>query len=293
MFLERIRARRAIERRFAATGYRPSAETWYQLHLAVARDLQAQQLPPNVPVPSRRRALGFLKTIYKATGSIPVAVSALFRAGSWTSSGGSFRLADKMGVDIAQLVEKGIDSGGFTLLEVGGGWAGFHARQAESDDLSLGHVARLHKDHLGSRLHLHFTNLTQWHPSLPRGVTEHPYITAANLSAAAINGIEPGTADLIYSQAAAYFEPDIETFVRSAAAMLRPGGQLLFNYPLDVEPDVLMGAASCGLQWERSLLLGGMNGQVALFTKRVAALTQTSRPAVPDDAAASRLNNAA
>ncbi len=274
MFIERIRARRAIERRFAAIGYRPSAESWHQLHLAVARDIQARQLPPNVPVPSRRRALSFISTIYRATGSLPGAIGALFHAGSWTSSGGSFRLAEAIGVDVAALVRDGCSRGTFTVLEVGGAWAGFHQRQADATSLSLGLLAREHKEELGSKLQLHFTNLTRWHEKLPTGVTEHPFVTAAGLSFTASNGVEPATVDLIYSQAAASFEPDIASFMRAAAALLRPGGQLLFNHRSELASQVNFAASICELDFTRSVLLGGMNGQVALFTKRAVALTK-------------------
>lgn len=271
MFIESIRARRAIERRFSAIGYRPGAETWHQLNLAVARDIQARQLPPNVAVPSRRRALRFISTVYRATGSATLAVSALFRAGSWTSSGGSFRLADAVGVDVAAMVRDGIAGGEFNLLEVGGAWAGFHPRQQPAETLSLAALAKMHGSVLGGRLNLHFTNLTQWHTGLPVGVTEHPYVTAAGLSSVATAGVEPATIDLIYSQAAAYFEPDIEAFIRSASALLRPGGYLLFNYTTEAESEVSRAIATHGLECERSTLLGGMNGKVSLFAKRLAA----------------------
>lgn len=276
MFIERIRARRAIESNFAAIGYRPGAETWQELNLAVARDIQARQLPPNVPVPSRRRPVSFVSTVYGATGSARVALTALFRAGSWTSSGGSFRLAEAIGIDVLTLVADGIERGGFTLLEIGGAWAGFHPRQVDAASLSLAQLARQHRPELGRRLRLHFTNLTQWHQSLPVGVTEHPFVTAAGLSITAARGIEPASVDLVYSQAAAYFEPDIRSFVEAASGLLRPGGLLAFNYPPEVDPEIRLAASIYELDLTRSTLLGGMNGRVALLTKRGITLPRAS-----------------
>lgn len=275
MIIERIRARRAIERRFSAIGYRPGADTWHQLNLAVARDLQARLLPPNVAVPPRRQIVNYLSAIYRATGSARIAAKALLHAGSWTSSGGSFRLAEMVGVDIAALAAAHIDDG-FTLLEVGGGWAGLHRNQAGNPALSIGLLAQRNRSALGAKLKLHFTNLTRWHENLPEGVTEHPHVTAATLSVLATEGVEPASVDLIYSQAAAYFEPDIAAFVACAAALLRPGGQLLFNYPPEREAEILVAATVGGLEMSRSHLAGGMNGRVGLFAKKRGALSGTA-----------------
>jgi hypothetical protein len=73
----------------------------------------------------------------------------------------------------------------------------------------------------GESVFLHFTNLTPWHASLPKGVTEHPYVTAAGLGALENRGVQAGEVDIIYSQAAAYFEQDYTAFLRSAARLLK------------------------------------------------------------------------
>ncbi|WP_341455911.1 methyltransferase domain-containing protein [Pantoea vagans] len=59
---------------------------------------------------------------------------------------------------------------------------------------------------------------------------EHLWITASALGLLEQRGIEPGSVDIIYSQAAAYFEQDFTMFLRSAARLLRDQGVLLFNH---------------------------------------------------------------
>lgn len=56
---------------------------------------------PNVPVPSRRKVIPFLKMMHQETGSMLKAILAFGFDGPWTSSGGSFRLAREIGFDIA------------------------------------------------------------------------------------------------------------------------------------------------------------------------------------------------
>ncbi len=268
MFIERIRARRAIERRFAAIGYRPSAESWHQLHLAVARDIQARQLPPNVPVPSRRRALSFISTIYRATGSLPGAIGALFHAGSWTSSGGSFRLAEAIQVDLGKYaLERAHQDQGFRFLEIGAGWAGFKHPRSVGVCQNVADLALLLKPYLGKSAFLHFTNLTKWHSALPSGVFEHPHLTAASLKAIESQGVTAASVDVIYSQAAAYFEQDLTIFLFAAARLLRPNGRLIFNYRTELAEQVVANALAAGLRRHISHDLGGMNGQLVCFVR--------------------------
>ncbi len=56
---------------------------------------------PNVPVPSRRKVIPFLKMMHQETGSMLKAILAFGFDGPWTSSGGSFRPAREIGFDIA------------------------------------------------------------------------------------------------------------------------------------------------------------------------------------------------
>lgn len=111
------------------------------------------------------------------------------------------------------------------------------------------------------------TNLTPWHTDLPDGVVEHPYITAGALSALENRGVAPGSLDVIYSQAAAYFEADHPSFLQAAARLLRPGGTLLFNHrpELSGEVDVLL--ATYGVRRSKRIELGGMNGSVVSFQR--------------------------
>ena len=72
MFRQAATARREIAYNMAAIGITPDPETRRNVRLAVDRDLQAQRLRPNVPVPPRRAVLSYLKTMRAETGSFGV-----------------------------------------------------------------------------------------------------------------------------------------------------------------------------------------------------------------------------
>ena len=84
-----------------------------QVQMGVIRDIQAQRMLPNVPVPSRRNVLKYLDTVHQNTGSLQLAVRSWLSSGSWTSSGGSFKLAEDAGYDLAE----DIVTGGFILKD--------------------------------------------------------------------------------------------------------------------------------------------------------------------------------
>src|SRR3989344_1597331 len=75
-----------------------------ELYLGVCRDVQAQRLPPDVSVPSRKNPLGYLKAIYENTGSARLAFLSYLSPGAWTSSGGSFKLAEDAGISIPDFI---------------------------------------------------------------------------------------------------------------------------------------------------------------------------------------------
>ena len=93
MYKDSIQARREIARNFTALNYRVDPLHWQTLCMGVNRDLQAKKMRPNVPVPSRRKVIPFLKMMHQETGSMLKAILAFGFDGPWTSSGGSFRLA--------------------------------------------------------------------------------------------------------------------------------------------------------------------------------------------------------
>jgi hypothetical protein len=267
MFFEASKACKALARNFHLAGYEPSDETWQNLKKGVKRDLQARRLRPNVPVPPRRHVLGYISVMRRETGSLLQAAQSWLHDGSWTSSGGSFVLAEQLGYDFkAMIMERFLRGEAFRFLEVGGAWAGFkHSRSGVRDIAGLSeHFAA----ELGDRLHLHFTNLTQWHAMLPDGVTEHPYITGASLGLVQSQGCLPRTVDVIYSQAAVYFEPDIAAFLGNAHALLKEGGLLIFNYPEEAAGALKSKAAALGLHLQKQIELGGMNGIVVALEKR-------------------------
>ncbi len=76
MYKDSIRARREIARNFTALNYRVDPLHWQTLCMGVNRDLQAKKMRPNVPVPSRRKVIPFLKMMHQETGSMLKAILA-------------------------------------------------------------------------------------------------------------------------------------------------------------------------------------------------------------------------
>ncbi|TIX93134.1 hypothetical protein [Rhizobium sp. P44RR-XXIV] len=271
MFIAAARARKSILSNFQAIGYEPAGPAWRSISMAVKRDLQAQRLRPNVAVPPRRNLIKYLDVMFRETGSLRQTLSSLLHSGTWTSSGGSFKLADVLAFDFLHEADERLKSGEtFRYLEIGGGWAGFRTKPP-ARSVNVAGLAKHLGQHLGRQAFLHITNLTPWHTELPEGVIEHPFITAAGLSALETQGIPRGTFDIIYSQAAAYFEPDLGSFVAAASSLLRDGGILIFNFRPEDSGTVLGCAGASGLILRKSVNAGGMNGVVIAFEKSLQA----------------------
>jgi hypothetical protein len=236
---------------------------------------------PNVPVPSRRKVIPFLKMMHQETGSMLKAILAFGFDGPWTSSGGSFRLARKW-VRHRPLCEKHSPQKRESHLP--GNWCrlgGFRAEECAGHQATISGLSGEFREQLGESVFLHFTNLTPWHASLPKGVTEHPYVTAAGLGALENRGVQAGEVDIIYSQAAAYFEQDYTAFLRSAARLLKEDGVLIFNH------DPVLASAMDEVAWEHGLRLvrrkqmGGMNGAIARYHRlRSSPVSQMVFPGV-------------
>lgn len=269
MFRQAAHALHEVSHNLESIGVVPNPAMGTNIKLAIKRDLQAQRLRPNVPVPPRRAVLSYLKTMRAETGSWKQALLSLLHSGSWTSSGGSFRLASVVDRDISELCEVALQRGrGFKFLEIGAGWAGFATVDGGQPD-GIAALARRFADRLGVDVELHFTNLTRWHNkgALPQGVVEHPYVTAAGLAAVEQQGIQPQSVDVIYSQAAAYFESNQANFILSAARLLKPNGVLIYNHS-EEDTDVVKYAAEVnGLYLEHRHKMGGMNGDVVILRK--------------------------
>lgn len=129
-------------------------------------------------------------------------------------------------------------------------------------------------DEMGQRVFLHFTNLTPWHEALPEGVYEHPYVTAAGLRLLERQGVARGSVDIIYSQAAAYFETDHTSFITSAGRLLSEDGMLIFNHRPEITAELDGLAAQIGLLPSRRINLGGMNGDVVRYQRRCEPIVQ-------------------
>ncbi|MHB0953952.1 MAG: hypothetical protein ACYC10_18780 [Allorhizobium sp.] len=278
MFLSASQARRKIARNFASIDYNPDHETWRSIRMGVKRDLQAQRLRPNVPVPPRKNPLKFFQVMLNETGSLTQALLSFMHDGAWTSSGGSFRLAEAVSLDLHERACDIVASGTtFTYLEIGAAWAGLRTPPSDGPVRDIAGLKRAFAAELGQAVLLHFTNLTAWHGELEKGIFEHPYVTAAGLQILEHQGVAPASVDILYSQAAAYFETDYPIFLRSAARLLKPAGIMVFNHrpELTVQMDEM--AAACGLKKVNRKLLGGMNGAVVRYDKLISA-ANTSRP---------------
>ncbi|ODT74928.1 MAG: hypothetical protein ABS76_35650 [Pelagibacterium sp. SCN 64-44] len=276
LFIEAARARAAIAQTYNSIELAPTAEAWRSIKMGIKRDLQARRLRPNVPVPSRRRPLEFLRVMHRETGSLPQAVMSLFHDGSWTSSGGSFRLAEEVGVDITELCDRALErKGSLRVLEIGAGWAGLRS-PTEGQPRNIAGLAKRYERELGRSVHIHMTNLTPWHGStLPDGLVEHPYVTAGALAALESQGLHGKSCDLIYSQAAAYFEVDYTAFLAAAAHLLGPGGVLIFNHRTELAGEIDVVMKRVGLKRQTRIHLGGMNGSVVHFERPPASRKKT------------------
>ncbi|MFH1173646.1 MAG: hypothetical protein V1725_00755 [archaeon] len=241
-----------------------TSELLNEASLAILRDIQAQRLPPNVRVPSRKHVLNYLRTMYEATGDPFISALSLVQPGSWTSSGGSFKLAELAGYDIPEeLMRVQQEKGQARYLEIGAGYAGFKFDEPKG----VAAIAARAGYQLGKTIHADFTNVTKWHDSLPAGIHEHPGYFARDVSSL-FNALPP--VDIIYSQAAAYFEQMLESYLHGTFSNLNPGGLLLFNAKPQKDDLVVWTAKQNGMQLEKKLELGQENGNVYALRKGAA-----------------------
>lgn len=243
------------------------------VEMAVSRDIQARRLPPNLRIPSRRRPIEYVRTIYGATRSVRLAAQALFCPGGWTSSGGSFKLAEDNKFEIGDVLQKVLDErGNARFLEVGGGYAGLYGREEEEgyEAKGIGKLVQRFHDQLGATVDIHFTNLTAWHKDLPEGVREHGGFVASTIQNLEKEGVNPEEVDIVYSQCAAYFDTNIDVFIGQASRLLRRsenGGYLVFNGKTEEDQKILAAAEQNGLELASKKEIGGMNGTLYIFKK--------------------------
>lgn len=269
MFIEAALARQELARHLSMLNYEIDADAWKKLCMAVKRDLQAKRLRPNVPVPARTNPLAFFTAMRRETGSVSKAIAAYLHDGPWTSSGGSFRLAQQLGVDLQQEAEGFVaQKKSFRFLEIGAAWAGYRNGLSRQTGIDIASLGDCFGDQLGQSVFLHFTNLTPWHGLLPDGVCEHPYVTAAGVRLLEKQGILPGSVDILYSQAAAYFETDYASFMKNASRLIAEGGIMIFNHRPEIGPNLDHLAAAAGLELTARIHLGGMNGDVVRYDRR-------------------------
>jgi hypothetical protein len=238
-----------------------------EIDMGLYRDIQAQRLPPNIKIPSRKKPLKYIKTMYENTRNLKTSLVSLFLPGSWTSSGGSFKLAEDASYDIIDLLSKREqENGKAVLLEVGAGYAGFKSQSPQG-------IHKLYKEvgeKLGKTIFVHFTNLSEWHNELPNGVTEHAGYAARDIEHL-IKEANLNDVDVIYSQCAAYFEPFIGKFVESSSHLLNVHGKLIFNAPENKEKEILEKYECLPLDLELSERLEGeSNGTLYVFRRYLA-----------------------
>ncbi|MFA6461866.1 MAG: hypothetical protein WCV90_06380 [Candidatus Woesearchaeota archaeon] len=220
------------------------------LRTGIYRDLQAQKIPPNVTMSTRRHPVDYLLQARLVLGSWPDAFLSYLSPSTWTSSGGSFKLAEeRLGYDLVNiLLEKEKKQGQSSILEVGAGYAGFKSQPAQGM-CKLSHVAN---DKMGNTINAYFTNLSRWHEQLPNGVEEFPGVTASTLDC--LSGrISP--LDIIYSQWGAFYDPLIDRFIPSASGLLKSDGLLIFNHSTFYEGEILNEAKKNLLSLEKKVEL--------------------------------------
>lgn len=263
----------SILRRMDQAGIKPDTEDAEQMHMGVMRDIQARRIPPNTRVPARRDVLNYLQTVTRATGSFTTAVRALLSPGSWTTSGGSHKLAHDNDIPLAPLMSDIHDNqGNVRFLEVGGGYAGLHGRERqEYEPRGVGELIAHFGDKVGATVDIHVTNLSQWHKNLPQGLQEHAGFIGATLGELTKDGVAPESVDIIYSQCAVYFDRRIGTFIEQAAKLVRKserGGYLIFNGKTEEDETITEAAAANGFALERKKVLGQNNGTFYIFRKQ-------------------------
>ena len=148
--------------------------------MSVKRDLQAKRIPPNARIPSRlQHPFGYVKKSHENGLRWFDAARSYFAPGSWTSSGGSFKLAEDAGYNIASILTAiSRKNPRAVFLEIGAGYAGFKSGRL----VGINKLVQVAGSELGNRIHIHFTNLTPWHANLPDGVTEHPGYVARDIN---------------------------------------------------------------------------------------------------------------
>ncbi len=90
--------------------------------------------------------------------------------------------------------------------------AGFRAEECAGHQATISGLSGGVQGATWESVFLHFTNLTPWHASLPKGVTEHPYVTAAGLGALENRGVQAGEVDIIYSRGSGLFRTGLHGF---------------------------------------------------------------------------------
>lgn len=220
------------------------------LRTRIYRDIQAQRIPPNVQMPTRRNPVDYLLQARQVLGSWPIAFSSYLSPSAWTSSGGSFKLAEEiLGYNLVNLLlEKEKEQGQSSILGVGAGYAGFKSQPSQG----ICKLSDAAKGRMGNTINAYLTNLSRWHEQLPAGVEEFPGTTASTLDCLS-ERISP--VDVIYSQWGAFYDPLINRFISSAGGLLNQGGLLIFNHSTNYEEDILTGAEGNLLSLEKKVEL--------------------------------------
>ncbi|MGE2082644.1 hypothetical protein [Enterobacter asburiae] len=182
--------------------------------MGVNRDLQAKKMRPNVPVPSRRKVIPFLKMMHQETGSMLKAILAFGFDGPWTSSGGSFRLAREIGFDIAHYAKNIHHKNGESHLP--GNWCRLGGFSALRNVPAIRRRFPGFPGSSGSNLGKAYscTSLIS-HRGMHRcqkAWTEHPYVTAAGLGALENRGVQAGEVDYYLLPGSGLFRTGLHGF---------------------------------------------------------------------------------
>ncbi len=233
-----------------------------EISMGLFRDIQAQRIPPNVKVPSRKKPFEYLKTVYQNTNSLKIPLVSFFSPGSWTSSGGSFKLAEESGYDLTEiLLDKEKQNGKSILIEIGAGYAGFKSETPQG----ISKLVNKAESKMGNTIFANFTNLSNWHEGLPNGVKEFPGYVARDIFSLVLEN-KLDTPDVIYSQCAAYFEAFIGLLVQGSSEILNEDGLLIFNAPKGYVEKILSHTKKLTLE-NKIKLKGSNDGDLYVFRK--------------------------
>jgi len=243
------------------------------IRMLIKKDLISKNLPPNFNISQKNILLKYFSKIV-SRGLFTGSSSSFLDSYAWTSTGGSFKLANENNYQISKIINKIIKTNNKAIfLEIGAGYAGLNKYDypnCYSVD-GIGKLIRENSNFLGNSLEIHFTNIAKWHNSLPNGVYEHPHFLASTIELLIYEGIKYASVDIIYSQCAAFFDSNIISFIKQSEVLLKYseyGGYLIFNLKTENCNLFLDFITNANFKLIDRIKLNQMNGSLLVLKKK-------------------------